>query len=546
MDSRLQSLPELDRRPREAYTATGAWGQTPLWARVRHTAAATPSKLAVVDSQAAWTYRELWGEAHTYARAMVASGLGPRDVVLVQLPNWREFAALCVACELTRVVFAFCPIQWGLRETSAALALIRPRAWFTTNRPRHSDDRSDLLQAAWDASDSKPLVILHRPTPHVGWHNAAEWLASSSPAADNVELEGGAGLDPLEIAVTSGSTGDPKGVLHVHDSALATVGSTIKRQAINGSDIIHLAIPVGHTFGYFYGVRCALQACGTLILQERWDAEGMLDLCRVQGVTVSLGPSAFILDLLALDAAKLSALNGVKLFTHSGDSLPAPTARRAHDTLPFRISRALGMTEFGHTTSTDDVTPLQQAIESLGTVQPEMELKIVDAEGRPVPPRQEGRILVRGPFLFAGYLSRDAVNEHVLDADGFFDTADLGYVDDSGYLYITGRVKNVIRRGAETIPVSFLEDVIAAMPQVAHAVVIGVSDERFGENPVACVQLRGDATLDYAGLAAHFEAEGITKKFWPVRMELIDEWPIGPTGKIDRRLVAEKISRSST
>ncbi len=308
MDARLQSLPELARRPREAYEAIGAWGQTPLWARVRHSAATTPAKLAVVDSEAAWTYRDLWDEARTYAQAMVASGLGPRDVVLVQLPNWREFAALCVACELTRVVFAFCPIQWGLRETSAALALIRPRAWFTTNRPRHGDDRSDLLRAAWEASASKPLVILHRSVPQIGGQAAPEWLASSSTGGD-LELEGGAGLDPLEIAVTSGSTGEPKGVLHVHDSALATVGSTIKRQAITRADIIHLALPVGHTFGYFYGVRCALQACGTLILQERWDAEGMLELCRTQGVTVSLGPSAFILDLLALDAAKLSALN---------------------------------------------------------------------------------------------------------------------------------------------------------------------------------------------------------------------------------------------
>jgi len=544
MDPRLQSLPELERRPRESYVARGAWGQTPLWARVRDAAASTPSKPAVLDSQGAWTYQELWAEARRYAGAMTAAGLGPRDIVLVQLPNWREFAALIIACELTRVVFAFCPIQWGLRETSAALALIRPRGWFTTNRPRHGDDRSELLRAAWDGADSKPLVILHRSTPQSDFHALPDWLACSSSGDGSLDAapEGGSGLDPLHIAVTSGSTGEPKGVLHVHDSALATVGSTIRRQGITSADIIHLAIPVGHTFGYFYGVRCALQACGSVILQERWDAEGMLELCRTHGVTVSLGPSAFILDLLAMDEVKLAALENVKLFTHSGDSLPAPTARRAHDALPFRISRALGMTEFGHSTSTDAATPLQQAIESLGTVQPEMELKIVDAEGRLLPPRQEGRILVRGPFVFAGYLSRDAVNEHVLDQEGFFDTADLGYVDEGGYLYITGRVKNVIRRGAETIPVSFLEDVIAAMPQVAHAVVIGVPDERFGENPVACVQLRGAAMLDYAELIANFEAAGITKKFWPVRLELIDQWPIGPTGKIDRRMVAEKIA----
>lgn len=542
MDSRLRLLGKLELRPRKAYVAQGAWGQNPIWARVRETARLTPRKLAVVDADGAWTYDDLWREALRYAGSMTASGLEPRDIVLVQLPNWREFLALSVACELTRVVFAFCPIQWGLRETSTALALIQPRAWFTTTRPRTGDDRSELIRAAWGSSESKPEIILLRFDALSEGRKGADWLAMVPPDPAGGGREGGRGLDPLEIAVTSGSTGEPKGVLHVHDSALATVGSTIKRQGITNADVIHLAIPVGHTFGYFYGVRCSLQACGTLVLQDRWDAEGMLELARAHNVSVSLGPSAFILDMLALPPEKLDALKSLRLFTHSGDSLPVPTARRAQSTLPFRISRALGMTEFGHTTATDADTPADRAIDSVGTVQPEMELKIVDAGDRVLVANREGRILVRGPFVFAGYLTRDRLNEDVLDAEGFFDTADLGFLDEGGYLHITGRVKNVIRRGAETIPVSFLEDVISAMPQVAHVVVVGMPDQRFGEAPVACVQLRANAMLSYTELAAEFKARGVTKKFWPVRMELIDTWPIGPTGKIDRRMIVHELS----
>jgi len=542
MDSRLRNLPKLALRPRDAYVAQGAWGQAPIWARVRDTARRTPKKPAVVDADGAWSYDDLWREALRFAAAMTAAGLEPRDIALVQLPNWREFVALSVACELTRVVFAFCPIQWGLRETSTALALIRPRAWFTTARPRAGDDRSELIRAAWGSCDAKPQLVLLRSDALGEGLKAADWLAMAPSVSAGDDREGGRGLDPLEIAVTSGSTGEPKGVLHVHDSALATVGSTIARQGITSADVVHLAIPVGHTFGYFYGVRCALQACGTLVLQERWDAEGMLALAHAHRVSISLGPAAFILDLLALPPEKLAALASLRLFTHSGDSLPAPTARRARETLPFRISRALGMTEFGHTTATDAGTPPDRAIDSLGTAQPEMEIAIADADGKRLPANAEGRILVRGPFVFAGYLTRERLNEDVLDADGFFDTADLGLLDEGGYLHITGRVKNVIRRGAETIPVSFLEDVISALPQVAHVVVIGMPDPRFGEAPVACVQLRANASLGYAELAAEFEARGVTKKFWPVSMELIDAWPIGPTGKIDRRMIIEKIS----
>lgn len=540
MDRRLASLPRLAQRPRGAYTRIGAWGQAPLWERVRDRAERAPHTPAVVDRLGAWTYGELWARALEYANAITASGLGARDIALVQLPNWREYPAILLGCELTRVVFAFCPIQWGLRETTTALTLLRPRLWFTTNAPRAGDDRSELTLAAWSSAAVRPEVVLVRSasTPH--GRSLDQWLAMTT--SSTVALDPGRGLEPLHIAVTSGSTGEPKGVLHTHDSALATVGSTIRRQGITERDVIHLAIPVGHTFGYFYGVRCALQAGGCVVMQERWDACEMIALVRAHGVTVSLGPSAFVLDLLALPRQDLDELRNMRLFTHSGDSLPGPTSRRAQAILPFRISRALGMTEFGHVTSTDASTPPDAALESLGTAQPEMELAIVDDEGRERPPRVEGRIVVRGPFLFAGYVLRDRVNEDVLDDNGFFDTGDLGFTDEAGHLHITGRMKLVIRRGAETVPVSLLEDIVAGLPQVAHVVVVGMPNERFGEEPVACVQLQAGSTLDFDTLLGAFEAHGVTKKFWPVRMELVDGWPIGPTGKIDRRMVAEQVA----
>ena len=109
--------------------------------------------------------------------------------------------------------------------------------------------------------------------------------------------------------MTSGSTGDPKGVVHVHDTAILTVDSTIQRQKLGASDIVHLAVPVGHTFGYFFGVRCALQARGTLLLQQRWDAREMIELARRHKPTVSLGPSAFMIDLLGLEPEELVPLS---------------------------------------------------------------------------------------------------------------------------------------------------------------------------------------------------------------------------------------------
>jgi acyl-CoA synthetase (AMP-forming)/AMP-acid ligase II len=150
--------------------------------------------------------------------------------------------------------------------------------------------------------------------------------------------------------------------------------------------------------------------------------------------------------------------------------------------------------------------------------------------------------MVKGPFLFAGYLKDGEVDQAVLDQNGFFDTGDLGVMNEEGFLHLTGRVKNIIRRGAETVPVSLLEDVIASHPDVLNAVVVGIADERLGEVPFACVQLRPGATFSFGDIERLFAEQRLTKKFWPVGMKVFDEWPTGPTGKIDRRMILSSLN----
>ena len=545
MDFRLIDLEQLKLRPVREWRERGWWGRTPLWERVREVALQQPQKTAVLDADNAISYASLWRDALRIGAAMRRRGLERRDVVLVQLPNWYEFATLAVAAEAAGIVFAFCPIQWGLRETARALRLTRPKIWFTARYPRPGDDRDPLIRSTLrELGDAAPAVVLVRSDAVDGAIPLRSWLDNVDANID-AAVAGGHESDPLEIAVTSGSTGDPKGVVHVHDTAILTVDSTIRRQKLGASDIVHLAVPVGHTFGYFFGVRCALQAKGTLLLQQRWDAREMIELARRHKPTVSLGPSAFMIDLLGLEPEELLQLSCLRMFTLAGDSMPAPIVRRAIETMPFRISRALGMTEFGHVCSTDADTPVEACIETLGTPQPEMTVRIVDDAGRAVPPEAEGRIVVKGPFLFAGYLTESGVDQSVLDADGFFDTGDLGTMDEDGYLRITGRIKNVIRRGAETVPVSFLEDVIASHPDVLHAVVVGVPDERLGEAPFACVQLKPGRILSFADIEQLFAREQVTKKFWPVGLKIFEQWPTGATGKIDRRLILSALHQAS-
>ena len=217
--------------------------------------------------------------------------------------------------------------------------------------------------------------------------------------------------------------------------------------------------------------------------------------------------------------------------------MPESVIERAMDNLPFRISRALGMTEFGHVTSTDAETPRQRVIESTGTPQREIDIIIADDEGNSLPPNKTGRILVRGPAICAGYLIEDGTVVDVVDDLGFFDTGDLGSLDTENYLQITGRRKNVLRRGAETVPISDLEEVLCSHPQIIHAVIVGLPDDRLGELPLACVQICDGSELTIETIRHWFNEQGITRKFWPTDIYVVRKWPTGPTGKIDSRLL---------
>ena len=532
----IKSLPSLERRPRTDWEEKGWWGKPPLWRRVRDRAKNYPSKTAVIDETGNLTYAELWEESVCSASVIHNAGLERGQIVLVQLPNWREFAPIMLGCELANTIFAFCPITWGPREVCRALNLLRPSLWITSDNYL-GENRTNTIKAACNNAVGalEPVLLRGNGTTFRSWRD----LITKAPSLSDTQAteNAGFGLDPLEVAVTSGTTGVPKGVVHAHDTVLETVQSTIERQGISSDDVIHLALPVGHTFGYLYGVRCALQAGGTLVMQESWDPYRMAELVKANGVTVTLGTAAFIIDLLNANENVRRSLKGIWLFTQSGDTLPESVIERAMDNLPFRISRALGMTEFGHVTSTDAETPRQRVIESTGTPQREIDIIITDDQGNSLPPNKTGRILVRGPAVCAGYLIEDGTVVDVVDDLGFFDTGDLGSLDTENYLQITGRRKNVLRRGAETVPISDLEEVLCSHPQIIHAVIVGLPDNRLGELPLACVQICDGSELTIETIRLWFDEQGITRKFWPTDIYVVRKWPTGPTGKIDRRLL---------
>ncbi len=537
----------LTRAQVDRYTAAGHWRDHVLRDYVDIFRDQEPDKPAIVDAQATLTYTQLVEAAEQVAWSLLERGIRRGDVVSVQLPNWSEFVVLLLAAE--RIGAVLNPITPILRERELhqILEIGRARMFVVASRFLGFDYVEMALELRRQVRSLEQIVVV-RGQPSEGtiaWDNLTHDPGVREQRLPPLEWLRPDPNDVTELAFTSGTTGVPKGVLHTHNTALCTVGSTLRRQGLSRRSVVHVVLPVGHNAGYFYGVRIALQAGATMVLQETWDPTVMARLIERHRVTFTMGATTHLIDFLGCPASKQHDLSSLEVFMCGGASVPPAVAELAVRRLPGRFCPVFGMTEHGHSSGTDASTPLEKVLTTDGSFQPEMEGRIMDENGREQPPGQEGRLCVRGPFNFVGYVQGRAFTTPYFDANDFFDTGDLGYIDRDGYLRITGRVKNLIIRGGEKIPVKEIEDLVAAHPAVREVVIVGVPHPRLGERAVACVRLWEGKTVSLAELHHFLDEHQITKRFWPEGLVVYDELPRTASGKVQNFRLRENLIRRS-
>jgi len=359
-------------------------------------------------------------------------------------------------------------------------------------------------------------------------------LAASPPSP--VSVTQAKPNDPTQLLFTSGTTGEPKGVVHTSNTLLGTTLTFIERMRLGDSDVVFMPSPLAHQAGYEYGALVALLIGVPLVLQDIWDAETARDLIAAHGVTYTFAATPFLADLAHLTGIEEAGLDAFRLFVTSGAPIPPPVVAAAQEKLKVTVVCGWGMTECGILTTTE--LSGYKVLESDGHALPGEEVRIVDQNRKEVPRGAEGTFEFRGAALFAGYLKRpDLYN---VDADGWFDTGDLARMDEEGYVRITGRKKDIIIRGGENIPVVEVENAIYKLADVLDAAVVAMPDPRLGERACCFVHLVDGASLDLEGLRRHLAGQGLAKSYWPERLEIIDGMPRTATGKIQKFLLRER------
>jgi cyclohexanecarboxylate-CoA ligase len=530
-------------------TAAGYWRDHVLHDYVRQHAAARPNQPAIVASDR-WpqlTFQDLLEWTDRLALRLLDRGIRSGDVVSVQLPNWPEFVLLLLAIERIGAVMNPLTTILRARDLQRMLNIGSTRMLVVPDVFRGFDHAAMARGLAAQVPSLRDVVVVGSRVPGTtSWADLIGDPARPLTDGDRMWLERlrPDPNAPTELAYTSGTSGVPRGVLHTHNTALGTVGSTLRRQAIHADSVIHVATPVGHNAGYFYGVRLALQAGASMVLQDQWQPELMARLIERHGITFTMGATTFLLDLLGVPNLERYDLRSLAVFMCGGASIPPVIAREAARRLPGRLCPVFGMTEHGHSTGTDPWTPDDKVSSTDGSPQPEAEFRVVDDTGRVLPARQEGRLKLRYPFNFVGYIQGRAFTEPSFDGEDFFDTGDIAYLDADGYVRITGRAKDLVIRGGENVPVKEVEDLIATYPGVLEVAVVGAPDPRLGERAVACVRVSEGVDLSLDALQQFLREQRLTQQFWPEAVRVVADFPRTASGKIQKFHLREDLVES--
>jgi 3-phosphoshikimate 1-carboxyvinyltransferase len=233
------------------------------------------------------------------------------------------------------------------------------------------------------------------------------------------------------------------------------------------------------------------------------------------------------------------------MFVATGAAIPRQLARSARLVLGAEVGGAWGTTESCLGSAFKPGDPPERAWQTDGHALDGVTLRVVDDSGTVLPAGPAGNFEVKTEWLFEGYLNRPQATAEALTADGFYRTGDLARIDADGYVRITGRVKDVINRGGEKVPVAEIEQLLYAHPAVAEVAIVAMPDDRLGERACAFVVLTPGSTVDLDAVRAHLDSHRVSKTYWPERLELVDALPRTPSGKIRKYVLRELAQRKA-
>jgi fatty-acyl-CoA synthase len=505
-----------------------------------------------------YTYRQLQAEVDRCARALIALGVEKGQRVGIWAPNCAEwtvtqFATAKLGAILVNVnpSYRLTEVQYALRQSGCAWVVTAPR--FKTSdytgmlhelAPELAGSQVGTLRSA-AFPDLRGVVRLgEEPSPGMlGW-GALLAMAERVDAAELARRQRQQEFDdPINIQFTSGTTGYPKGATLSHHNILNNGFFTTELLRFTERDRLLIPVPLYHCFGMVMGnLGCVTHGATMIYPSDGFDATAVLEAAQAERATALYGvPTMFIAELNHPDFARYD-LSTLRTGIMAGSPCPVEVMKQVQALMHMReVAIAYGMTETSPvSTQTRLGAPLAKQVGTVGQVHPHVQIKIVDPQtGQVVPVGERGELCTRGYSVMLGYWDNEEATRAAIDGARWMHTGDLATMDDEGYLNIVGRIKDMIIRGGENVYPREIEEFLYTHPAVQDVQVIGVPDERYGEEIMAWVKVREGQTVtaeeirDYCrGKIAHYKV--------PRYVRLVDGFPMTVTGKVQKFLMREE------
>jgi non-ribosomal peptide synthetase component E (peptide arylation enzyme) len=516
------------------YKEAGYWTDTMPHEVLAEWAKKTPDAPALIGPNASFSYADFHEKSRRFASGLLGLGVRRGDVIGLQLPNIPEFLIAYLGAQMMGAVPCMFHMPYRSGELEMLIAHARPRAVVCVGASEKYDAPALMQQLRERSPTLKAIIVVGGQAPagclafdHLSSTDIVE--ISDKPEAD----------DPALILFTSGTSAQPKAVVHGHRTLTASAFHTGARMGITARDVVLCAPAHTHAFGLCIAVTIMLSGAANALLPE-YSPQALAETIQRAKPTVILCGLAHIQAGLRAGLWGPDVTRSVERIFTGGAFCPPEVLRSLEAALSSgTVFQVWGMTEVWMPILHDLRAPLDLRAASLGLPPVGHEVRVAARDGTVLAPGEEGELQMRGPFLMARYYGNDPATREAFTDDGWFRTGDMAIIDENGFIAITGRLKDVINRGGIKINPLDIEALMDAHPAVQISAVVPMPDEMLGERACLFVQPVPGRMLTLDKVCEYLAANNVAKLRWPERLEFIEAMPMTATRKVTKRKLVE-------
>jgi 2,3-dihydroxybenzoate-AMP ligase len=504
----------------ERYKRLGCWTGLTFGDILDRAADIHPEKEAFVDGESRLTFAQARDRVNRLGIGLMDLGIRPTDRTLVQLPNWNEFVYIYFALQKIGAITVLLIDRYRQYEINHLFQLTGATSWILPEKY----GKTNYLPIIKDVLKENPQVkdvILARGKDHETCLSLEKLIDGTALTDEDLARLVQTRPDPMQVAhmgPTGGTTGLPKIVPRTHNDLICSSEYAARAWEMDAGDTCLLAGPIGHDLTFTKGLLASILTYGKTVFLDSTDPE---DICRTierERVTALVWVPTLAKRLVGFEGLKNYNLSTLKKM-HCGGGASLPDLIKA-------VREKLGCAYFNAYGATEGQTTITRSDDDLETLY-----------------NTPGELLIRGPGVFTGYYKNPGENAKVFDKDGFFRTGDVAKIDEKGNIALTGRIKEMINRGGESISAVEIEKLISDHPDVALVAVIPMPDPEMGERACAYIQPRPGAELDFDTIISFLKDRKASVLQLPERIEFVDVMPFTKAQKIDKTALREDIEK---